>query len=135
MLKESEKNKIVNYLYGLLKESIYENGYFENFFPEKKDSEKKSEEKHYTEKQEHNDRGLINKRELVMRWLGSAKEKHSVLSYELFPDLDHDTARSEFSKKFRGEDADKKSYEFTDDEINTLYNMRDAYIKKAGLAK
>ena len=76
-----------------------------------------------------------SKRGAVMKWLDSAQELHSVLSYDLWPSLDKDSARSEFSKKYNGEDANGKRYEFTDSEINTLYNMRDSFITRAGLDK
>lgn len=76
-----------------------------------------------------------SKRSAVMKWLDSAQELHSVLSYDLWPSLDKDSARSEFSKKYNGKDASGKQYNFTDGEINTLYNMRDSFIARAGLDK
>ena len=70
-----------------------------------------------------------------MKWLDSAQELHSVLAYELWPEKDEDSARSEFSKKYRGEDDRGREYQFDDDEINTLYNMRSDFIQRAGLKK
>lgn len=62
----------------------------------------------------------------VMKWLDSAQQLHSVLSYDLFPDMTDDAARSYFSKKWRG--VEGKS--FNDKEINRLYDLKDKYIQK-----
>ena len=66
----------------------------------------------------------------VDRWLDSAQQLHSQLAYRLWPDMDKDEARSLFSKKYRGKDASGKEYAFDDDEINTLYNMKDKFISQ-----
>jgi len=75
------------------------------------------------------------KRQLVKTWLDSAMELHSVLAYRLWPKKDADTARASFSKKYNGKDSDGNPYNFTANEINTLYNMRNDYIKKSELKK
>lgn len=129
MLTENQKRLLVNKIKRLVRESIEENGYFENIFPEKKEE---GEKKH--KKDSENDE-VRNRRQLVMKWLDSAQELHSVLAYELWPEKDEDSARSEFSKKYRGEDDRGREYQFDDDEINTLYNMRSDFIKRAGLEK
>lgn len=121
MLNEAQKEKLINHICGLIRESIAENGYFENAFMEK--------EKH-ARHTNGDDEGMKSKRESVMKWLDTAQELHSVLSYELWPELDKDTARSEFSKKYRGEDADGNSYSFDDDDITKLYNMKDDFINR-----
>ena len=94
------------------------------------------------ESEEHSshDENIEHKREIVMKWLDSDLELHSTLAYELFPDkVSNDTkkgeARSLFSKKYRGHDDTGKPYSFDDDEINTLYNLRNKYIKQRGFDK
>lgn len=147
MLTESQKAKLTSKIEALIRESIYENGFLENFFQEAgkkkhhhddddEDDEKPKKHKHHDE-DEDSDAGedISYKRTIVVKWLSSAQNLHSVLSYELFPELDKDSARSEFSKKYRQEDADGNPYDFTDDEINKLFNMRGRYIKRAGLDK
>ena len=129
MLTENEKKKLVNKIKKLVRESIDENGYFENVFPEKKE---KSRDYDRDEDREGGNKEISSKKESVLKWLDTAQELHSVLSYELWPDMDEDTARSLFSKKYRGHDDDGNSYHFDDDEINDLYNMRDDFIERAG---
>lgn len=132
MLTENQRERLVKKIMGLVRESIAENGYFENFFPEKK--EKKEKEEHGDgENSKASTEELEERRALVLKWLDSAQELHSVLAYELWPDKDEDSARSEFSKKYRGHDDEGKPYHFDDDEINTLYNMRSDFIERAGL--
>lgn len=123
MLTEQEKKKLTNHIYKLMKESIAENGYFENFFGEKKEG---NDDKPSAEDKQNYE----NKKDAVLRWLDTAQELHSVLAYELWPDMDEDSARSEFSKKYRGHDDDDKPYHFTDEEINDLYDMKDDFIKR-----
>lgn len=81
---------------------------------------------------QENDQASSEKRTEVMKWLSSAEQKHSVLSKKLWPDRDKDAARSLFSKKYRGHDADGKAYSFTDEEITLLFNMKDRYVDKIG---
>ena len=82
------------------------------------------------EGKEKKSKELTTKRRTVMKWLNSAQELHSVLAYKLWPKRDKDAARSLFSKKYRGKDADGKVYGFSDEEITTLFNMKDRYIDK-----
>lgn len=125
-ISDMQKARLTEHIYKLLKESINENPYFENFFREKK-------EKSSDEDRERTSAEIKGKEEAVLKWLNSAQELHSVLAYELWPNKDRDSARSEFSKKYRGHDDDGKEYHFDDVEINTLYNMRDDFISRAGL--
>ena len=132
MLTLQEKKLLENKICKLIRESIFENGFYENGFRENGFYE--------ASKNEHNEgddkKSSKNEKErydLIIRWLDTAQELHSVLSYELWPDKDKDTARSEFSKKYRGHDDDGKKYRFTEDEVNDLYNMREDFIDRAGL--
>lgn len=127
MLTEKQKAILEENIYRMVKESIFENGYFENAYYEggHKDMDNRSEP--------GSDKYDSGKRESVMKWLDSAQELHSVLSYELWPDKDEDSARSLFSKKYRGEDNNGKHYEFDPQEINRLYNLRGDFISDAGL--
>lgn len=123
-LTEKQKTILENKIYNLIKESFNENDFFENGFFEKKrhaDSEEDSNIEHKTE--------------LVMKWLDSEQDKHSVLSYKLWPGKDKDQARSDFSKAWRGEDNEGKPYSFEPEEINKLYNLRNDYIKRGSLDK
>lgn len=128
-LSKKQKSLLENKIYKLVKESFFENNFPENAFYEKKDSEEDSNET--TQSKE----SAKNKLALISKWLDSEQELHSVLAYKLWPDKDRDQARSDFSKKWRGKDADDKPYSFSDEEINTLYNLRNDYIKDAGFKK
>lgn len=134
MLNNKQKKLLENQIYKMLKESMFENGFQENFYGEgeKKHHEEKPHNEHH-EEMKHDDDKDSGKRESVMKWLDSAQELHSVLSYELWPGKDEDTARSLFSKKYRGEDNEGKHYEFSPEEINTLYSLRGDFISDAGL--
>lgn len=114
MLTEKEKKVLEDKIYTILNESIFEST---------KDKSEKEKE------------GKMAKRNSVMKWLNSAQQLHSTLAYSIFNkeranDNEKASARSLFSKKYRGEDAEGKTYYFTDDEINTLYNMKDRFISK-----
>jgi len=141
MLTENQKERLINQICGLVKESIMENGYFENMFPEGRHKAKKTNKEPYTNTTKRNQKkhkeidADKNKRASVLKWLDTAQELHSVLAYDLWPEKDEDTARSQFSKKYRGHDDDGNPYHFDDDEINTLYNMRGDFIERAGLEK
>lgn len=126
MLTEGQKARLERHIYSILKESIFENGFFENGFFEKK-KEEKPKTKFETDEDDDQKRGL------VMKWLDSEQDKHSVIAYELWPGKDKDQARSDFSKAWRGEDAEGKPYSFTPEEINTIYNIRNKYIKRGSL--
>jgi hypothetical protein len=134
MLTRKQKTLLENHIYRMLKESIFENGFPENFYLEKKDKhEEHDDDDDVKPSHESDDGDVTGRREIVLKWLDSDLELHSVLSYELWPGKNEDSARSLFSKKYRGHDDDGKEYSFTDEEINTLYNLRGKYIKKHGL--
>lgn len=141
MLTENQKQELINHICGLVKESIMENGFYENLFPEGRHKNKKrsidpniGKAKKNKKKVKEKD-GDKNKKIAVLKWLDTAQELHSVLAYDLWPEKDEDTARSEFSKKYRGHDDDGNPYHFNQDEINTLYNMRSDFIQRAGFHK
>ena len=115
MLTENQKKQLEEKIYRLIKESIFETG----------DSHSEGGSKHGD--------NIQAKRASVQAWLKSGQINHAALAYELYnvQDSDEETKgayRSEFSKKVRGKDADGNPYDFTDDEINTLYNMKDSFI-------
>ena len=118
MLTENQKKQLEEKIYRLIKESIFEKMANKNV---KNNSHHK-----------HND-NIEAKRDSVEDWLDSAQVNHAALAYELYNDEDANetkkgTDRSEFSKKERGEDANGNPYDFTDAEINKLYNMKDTFI-------
>lgn len=125
-LTKKQKALLENKIYNVIKESFNENDFFENWYSENKNKKKDEEE-------DGEKSSLENKRDMIMKWLDSEQELHSVLAYELWPDKPKDQARSDFSKKWRGEDNEHKPYEFDDEEINRLYNLRNDFIKNAGL--
>lgn len=79
---------------------------------------------------EQDDKETEIRRKDVMNWLDSNQNKHSVLSYKLYPNISKDGARSKFSKKYRGEDKNGHKYVFSPMEINRLYNMKNSFIEK-----
>lgn len=128
MLTKKQKLQLENKIYNLINEGIFEDAFTENLYYEDNDSsddDKKDDRK--TDKDSEVD---TNARQMVDRWLGSAQQLHSQLAYRLWPGMDKDEARSLFSKKYRGEDAEGKTYSFNDKEIDTLYNMKDRFISK-----
>jgi hypothetical protein len=142
MLTESEKNKLMSVLLPIIRESIFENGYLENFYQEKKDDD---EDKDYSKDEPdddddddeydsaNDDEETSQIRKVVMKWLDSAQELHSVLSYRLYPNITKGGARSKFSKKYNGEDDRGRKYDFSPKEVNKLYNMRNEYIENSAL--
>ena len=133
-LTKSQKTLLENKIYNIIKESFTENNFLENgYFEAKKKSDKWKEHEGSNHEKGGEDSSLENKRDMIMKWLDSEQELHSVLAYELWPDKDKDQARSDFSKKWRGEDNTGKPYEFDDEEINRLYNLRNDFISSAGL--
>lgn len=143
MLTKKQKSLLENKIYRLIKESMFENGFGENMYYEKK-SKDDSEEEHKNHKMddgERHDGADSAKEDTVIDWLDNEQELHSVLSYELYPDKASDgeagrgAARSLFSKKYRGEDNNGKSYDFSPEEINKLYNLRDDFLTDIGAKK
>lgn len=135
-LTESQRSKLKTRIKNILREAMFENGYYENMFPEnmypeaKKEKKEKEKKHHITNSKDkpYDGDGTDKKRNEVMKWLDSAQELHSILAYRLWPEKDEDEARSLFSKKYRGEDAEGNEYSFDDDDINKLFNMKDRYI-------
>lgn len=111
MLTLKEKKLLENKIYHILKESMFESGNGTTA-----------------------DDNKVAKRQSVIKWLNSDQQIHSTIAYILFgvehaSEDEKASKRSLFSKKFRGHDADGKEYSFSDEEINTLYNLKDRYIK------
>ena len=126
-LTESQRNLLKNRIKKVIREAMFENGYYENMYPEAGRKEK-SHHIHNSKEEPGYESDGGQKRSEVMKWLDSAQELHSVLAYKLWPEKDEDEARSLFSKKYRGEDADGNGYSFDDNDINKLFNMKDRYI-------
>ena len=125
-LTEDERRLVKNRIKTLIREAMVEQGIMENPYDENAYMEKKATSKPKDNQEEEEELGV--KRSEVMKWLDSAQSLHSVLAYKLWPDMDKDEARSLFSKKYRGEDADGNSYSFDVDDITTLFNMKDRFI-------
>ena len=98
---------------------------------------KKGDKNYGTEDSKKGGEDKAAKRASVIKWLEGDQVDLAPLSYELAGETDGVTnpdetekgaIRSEFYKKVQGRDDDGKPYHFTDDEINTLYNMKDEYI-------
>jgi len=128
-LTKTQKTLLENKIYSLIKESFLENGFLENGYFEGKREKRDND----NEPDGNNNESIKSKRDTIMKWLDSEQELHSVLAYKLWPDKDEDQARSDFSKKWRGEDNTHKPYSFDDEEINRLYNLRNDFIADAGL--
>ena len=142
MLTENKKRLLEKQLYSIVKKSLEESEFFNdnNFMQyETKSEDGDSEKKKKTEtKYESKDDGLLKasdykdmdsnvygKMKTIVPILTSTYDNdvntynltHSQLSYEMYDDLDPDTARSKFSQKVTG----KKR--FTAKEINKLFNI------------
>ena len=129
MLTKKQKLQLENRIYNMINEGVFEDAFTENLYYEDNDSSKE-DDKEDDEKSEKDKKENSNARQMVDRWLDSAQQLHSQLAYRLWPGMDKDEARSLFSKKYRGEDAEGKEYSFNDREIDTLYNMKDRFISK-----
>ena len=114
MLTENQKRLLENKLYKMIKESFFE-------------TDQRNVEPHDNRK---NKEASENRTESVIKWLNSDQVDQAAIARALWPDVDEDAGRSLFSKKLRGHDADGKSYSFSSDEINTMYNMKDRFIQK-----
>lgn len=142
MLTENKKRLLEKQLYSIVKKSLEESEFFNdnNFMQyETKSENSDSEEKNKSEtKNKSKDDGLLKasdykdmdsnvygKMKTIVPILTSTYDNdvntynltHSQLSYEMYDDLDPDTARSKFSQKVTG----KKR--FTAKEINKLFNI------------
>ena len=128
MLTKKQKLQLENKIYNLINEGIFEDAFTENLYYEDNDSS--DDDKKDNQKTDKDSEVDTNARQMVDRWLDSAQQLHSHLAYRLWPGMDKDEARSLFSKKYRGEDSEGKTYSFNDKEIDTLYNMKDRFISK-----
>ena len=142
MLTENKKRLLEKQLYSIVKKSLEESEFFNdnNFMQyETKSENSDSEEKNKSKtKHKSKDDGLLKasdykdmdsnvygKMKTIIPILTSTYDNdvntynltHSQLSYEMYDDLDPDTARSKFSQKVTG----KKR--FTAKEINKLFNI------------
>lgn len=112
-------DKEINVLVGMINESI------QRQLNESKKAKKNKDEKS----------AASNKKNSVLKWINSAQIDAAVLCKQLWPHMNQDTARSLFSKKRRGHDANGIPYSFNDDEINKLFNMKDRFISRIDESK
>lgn len=142
MLTENKKRLLEKQLYSIVKKSLEESEFFNdnNFMQyETKSENNDSEEKNKSETKHKSkgdgllkasdykdmDSNVYGKMKTIVPILTSTYDNdvntynltHSQLSYEMYDDLDPDTARSKFSQKVTG----KKR--FTAKEINKLFNI------------
>lgn len=142
MLTEDKKRLLEQQLYPIIKKSLEESEFFnDNNFMQYEtkskdndsDKEAKNDTKHETKgdgllkASDYKDMGnnVYGKMKTIVPILTSTYDDnvntynltHSQLSYEMYDDLDPDTARSKFSQKVTG----KKR--FTSKEINKLFNI------------
>lgn len=142
MLTEDKKRLLEQQLYPIIKKSLEESEFFnDNNFMQYEtkskdndsDKEAKNDTKHETKgdgllkASDYKDMGnnVYGKMKTIVPILTSTYDNnvntynltHSQLSYEMYDDLDPDTARSKFSQKVTG----KKR--FTSKEINKLFNI------------
>ena len=142
MLTENKKRLLEKQLYSIVKKSLEESKFFNdnNFMQyETKSENSDSEEKNKSETKHKSkgdgllkasdykdmDSNVYGKMKTIVPILTSTYDNdvntynltHSQLSYEMYDDLDPDTARSKFSQKVTG----KKR--FTAKEINKLFNI------------
>ena len=142
MLTEDKKRLLEQQLYPIIKKSLEESEFFNdnNFMQyeakskdDDSDKEAKNDTKHETKgdgllkASDYKDMGnnVYGKMKTIVPILTSTYDDnvntynltHSQLSYEMYDDLDPDTARSKFSQKVTG----KKR--FTAKEINKLFNI------------
>ena len=142
MLTENKKRLLEKQLYSIVKKSLEESEFFnDNNFMQYEtksndndsDKEAKNDTKHETKGDgllkasdyKDMDSNVYGKMKTIVPILTSTYDNdvntynltHSQLSYEMYDDLDPDTARSKFSQKVTG----KKR--FTAKEINKLFNI------------
>ena len=143
MLTKEQKTLLEENIYRMLSESMFEQGFWEDSDKKYDDEDEDYDDEDYDDDEDEDDEDDAGyeetgedstKREIIMKWLDSAQELHSVLAYELWPRKKKGAARSLFSKKWRGEDNKGKAYSFKPSEINTLFNLRSDFINDAGLA-
>lgn len=128
-----EKKLLENKIYRILKESM-----FEQFMGEEGDqsSEEQRDDIGVNSSRLNPEDGRRNKRASkekeheVIQWLKDDQENNAAVARELWPNKDEDAARSEFSKKVRGNDANGKPYSFDAKDVNRLYNIKNRFINK-----
>ena len=133
-MNAKEKKLLENKIYKILKESMYEQfmgekGEYDNDKLQKNDigvnsSRLKPDDGRRTK------RSSREKEMNVIQWLKDDKDNNAAVARELWPEKDEDAARSEFSKKVRGRDANDKPYHFSAKEVNDLYNIKNRFLNK-----
>lgn len=122
MLTEGQKRLLENRIYRLIKESMFESNKVAN----SANRLTKSTDTSYKNSK-------AAKRASVLKWLRSQQMDLAPLAYELAgltdtaDENEKGTVRSEFYKKM---DPNDTAHNFSDDEINRLYNMKDRFIQK-----
>ena len=114
MINAEEKKLLENKIYQIIRESIFEkkSAYFKPY-----DRRKVA-------------KASSNRERNIIKWLTDNKSNNAAIASQLWPGKDPDTARSEFSKKVRGKDADGKPYHFSEEEINELYRIKNNFVKR-----
>lgn len=133
-----EKKLLEEKIYRILKESMYEEfmgeeGNLNN--KEQKDDAGVNSSRLNPEDGRRNKRAPEDKEQEVIQWLKDDQENNAAVARELWPGKDEDAARSEFSKKVRGKDANGKSYSFDAKDVNRLYNIKNRFINKIDESK
>ena len=110
MANNKEKQLVENYIYNIVKKAIYENRQVIN---------------------EAEETG--RKRKLVMKWLNGKTINQTEIMRQLWhPSAEEeDGKRSLFFKKLHGDLNDSGyAYEFTDEEINSLYKIKSSGMEQ-----
>lgn len=133
-----EKKILEEKIYRILKESMYEEFMGEEGNlndKEQKDDAGVNSSRLNPEDGRRNKRASEDKEQEVIQWLKDDQENNAAVARELWPGKDEDAARSEFSKKVRGKDADGKPYSFDAKDVNRLYNIKNRFINKIDESK
>lgn len=118
-MNTKEKEILENKIYKLLKESMFEQAFYEDG-QDTKDNKDNRE----------TSRASKGRERTIIKWLTDDQENNAAVAAQLWPNIDDDTRRSLFSKKVRGHDSDGKEYHFTDDEVNSLYRIKNTFVHK-----
>ena len=133
-----EKKLLEDKIYRILKESMYEEFMGEEGNlndKEQKDDAGVNSSRLNPDDGRRNKRASQEKEHEVIQWLKDDQENNAAVARELWPNKDEDAARSEFSKKVRGKDADGKPYSFDAKDVNRLYNIKNRFINKIDESK
>jgi hypothetical protein len=114
MLTESERRVVKNYIYNIIKEHI-----------EEITSKSKDDKKEKSKSNDYSDKRMQGRVKEILPVLNNSYDKdvntynltRSQLAYELYPNLDKDSARSKLSQKING----RKN--FKPKELNKLANI------------